>query len=71
MAEKIPYEVLLPIALKLFKQVPFPAPENKEDNLLVVAQREKLASNFAMFYHSLHRKLVDPTPADSSDTPLY
>ena len=70
MAEKIPYEVLLPIALELFKQVPFPAPENKDDNLLCVAQREKLASNFAMFYHYLHQKLVNPTPADSFDNPL-
>ena len=67
MAEKIPYEVLLPIALELIQQVPFPKTNNDEDNVIRVAQREKLASNFAIFYHSLHQKLVNPTQSASSE----
>ena len=67
MAEKIPYEVLLPIALELFQQVPFPKTNNDEDNVIRVAQREKLASNFAIFYYSLHQKLVNPTQSASSE----
>lgn len=65
MADKIPYDVLLPIALELFKQVPFPETNRDEDNLIRVAQREKIASNFAKFYHSLHQKLVNPTQSAS------
>ena len=70
MADKIPYEVLLPVALELFQKVPFPEISIEEDNLIKVAQRDKLTSQFANFYHSLHQKLVDPTRAASPEIHL-
>ena len=43
MADKIPYEVLLPVAVELFQKLPYPSVKDNEDNVIKVAEREKLA----------------------------
>lgn len=62
MADKIPYEVLLPVAVELFQKLPYPSVKDNEDNVIKVAEREKLASAFAIFYHKLHEELVNRQP---------
>lgn len=57
MAEKIPFETLLPIALELFSKVPhekqLSPPKGGRPQML-----EDAAEDFARFYHSLHQKLT-------------
>lgn len=59
MAEKIPYEVLLPVALELYKKIPQPPTPNvckKEER---PAEIQKVADDFASFYNRLHDNLVN------------
>ncbi|MBQ7607483.1 MAG: hypothetical protein IJU76_05885 [Desulfovibrionaceae bacterium] len=58
MEEKIPYEVLLPVALAIYQSVPRPLTSKlpKEDEYALLL--EKNSTSFATFYHDLHRKLL-------------
>lgn len=60
MSDKIPFEVLLPVALELYMKIPrekvftLPKEEEKRVEMLVDA-----AENFAIFYRNLDRKLTE------------
>ena len=69
MAEKIPYEVLLPIAMELFNKVPQDKPVNGADPEANLMFRKNLIEDFSRFYHFLHQHLVTPTQSIASDTP--
>lgn len=69
MAEKIPYEVLLPIAMELFSKVPQDKPVDRSDTEKNLEFRKHLIEDFSSFYHSLHQHLANPTQSTASDTP--
>ena len=59
MAEKIPFETPLPIALELYKKVPPITLSTKaKDAQERVERGEAIAEEFATFYHALHQKLT-------------
>lgn len=59
MAEKIPYEALLPVALELYNKIPQPPTPRvcKEEER--PAEIQKAADDFASFYNRLHDNLVN------------
>ena len=62
MAEKIPYEILLPVAVELFKKLPYPSVKDNEDNIIKVAEGK---TGFGICYFSiikLHEELVNRQP---------
>lgn len=67
MADKIPYETLLPVALALYEKIPHsmdfsikPDAEKGQKRLI-----EEEAEDFARFYHCLHSRLADTALSDS------
>lgn len=68
MAEKIPCEVLLPIAMELFNKVPQDKPVNRSDSEANLEFRKHLIEDFSSFYHSLHQHLATPTQSTASGT---
>ena len=61
MADKIPYEVLLPVALELYQKIPQPVEFSVKQIIEKGEHRfiEEEATDFAKFYCSLHNQLID------------
>ena len=67
MADKIPYEVLLPVALALYEKIPHSIgfsikPDTEKGQKRAI---EEEAEDFARFYHCLHARLIDTALSDN------
>lgn len=67
MADKIPYETLLPVALALYEKIPHSVGFSIKPNTEKGQKRaiEEEAEDFATFYHCLHNRLIDTALSDS------
>lgn len=61
MADKIPYEVLLPVALELYQKIPHSMEFSVKPSIEKGDHRfiEEEATDFARFYRILHQKLLE------------